>query len=197
MIEGEYGYRAQCAYPESLWLLPPARIGGQDKTTLDEKTVGLAHDLLIVRRSRYRTTVGYASHDHDLTELLGSDELGWFFSWRLTPWGGDCLARAFGESGLATTAFPTVSGRPAPLDRTPTRGDGRPTLERTTAGAPPLGSGVRPDSRRPDRDDLADRVHANQPGRRYVARTVAHHHRVLEQALRFAVERWYPQGRAV
>lgn len=109
MIEGEYGYRAQCAYPESLWLLPPARIGGQDKTTLDEKTVGLAHDLLIVRRSRYRTTVGYASHDHDLTELLGSDELGWFFSWRLTPWGGDCLARAFGESGLATTAFPTVA----------------------------------------------------------------------------------------
>ena len=198
VIEGEYGYRAQYAYPETLWLLPPARIGGQDKTTLDEKTVNLAHDLLVVLRSRYRTTVGYASHDHGLTELLGSDELGWFFSWRLTPWGGDRLARALGEIGLATTALPTVAdalhlwvknrqavtGDPHWNERQLVRHHlvpafGRIPIDQTTTISRVAYTPTSPST-----------------GKRYAARTVAHHRRVLEQAISFAAERWFPQQQA-
>ena len=36
VIEGTWGYRAQHGYPETLWLLPPARIGGADPTVINE-----------------------------------------------------------------------------------------------------------------------------------------------------------------
>jgi hypothetical protein len=108
VIEGQYGYRAGHAYPERLWLLPPARIGGKDKTALDEATVDLAADLLVVLRHRYGVPVGYADHDLNVSQLARTEETGWFFSWRLTASGGDRLADALAERGAPTVALPTV-----------------------------------------------------------------------------------------
>lgn len=109
VIEGTWGYRAQYAYPEALWLLPPARIGGADKTVVDEQTVALAHDLLVAMRNRYRVPVGYANHDAAVSELVPGEETGWFFSWRLSPSGGDRFASALGDIGQPDVGLPTVA----------------------------------------------------------------------------------------
>jgi len=108
VIEGTWGYRAQHAYPEALWLLPPARIGGADKHAISEETVALAHDLLVAMRSRYRVPVGYADYDDAVNDLIRRDETGWFFTWRLSSAGRDRLAHALGETGQPGIGLPTV-----------------------------------------------------------------------------------------
>lgn len=108
VIEGTWGYRAQHAYPEMLWLLPPARLGGADKTAISDETVTLARDLLIALRDRYGCPVGYAGHGAEVSRLLGLDETGWFFSWRLSASGSDRFGRMLGDVGLPTVALPTI-----------------------------------------------------------------------------------------
>jgi hypothetical protein len=192
VIEGAYGYRAQYAYPETIWLLPPARVGGEDKTVIDEKTVALATDLLVALRGRYRWQVGYATHDPDVARLVASDETGWFFSWRLNAWGADRFARALGEIGLPSVGLPTVAdalrlwlenrraarGNALWMDNQLVREHLRPAF-----GHIPI-----------DQSATLSRVEytpiSRSSGRPYASRTVARHLAVLEQAIKLAAERW-------
>ena len=104
-IEGTRGYRAQYAYPASLWILPPAVFGSDDLAPAAE----LMGDLIHALRSRYGVAVGYAGHSPEWNALITRPSVGPFFSWRLHRGGGDTLAEAVGELALPSDKLPTVS----------------------------------------------------------------------------------------
>jgi len=190
IVEGTWGYRAQYAYPEQLWLLPPARIGGGDKSAIEEATAVHAHDLLVVLRHRYRVPVGYADQDTEVSKLLGLDELGWFFSWRLAASGADRLGRILRTIGRPTADLPTV--RDALKLWLASRGGGswddHLLVERYLA--PTFGHVPA------DRPELVDAIPYAPVSRAsklpYKPRTVVRHRRAVEKALALAAERWLP-----
>ncbi len=189
VIEGSFGYRAQYAYPERLWLLPPARVGGEDKTRIDERTVVTAGDLLVTLRHRYCVPVGYAAHDSAAADLLAGDEVGWFYSWRLTATGKDRFERQLGEIGRPATALPTVDDAldlwlaNHPHDRSRRDREHVRRHLRPAFGHIPI-----------DQPDQIDQIHyaptSTKRGQLYGSRTIARHRSILRQAITLAGERW-------
>jgi hypothetical protein len=189
VIEGTFGYRAQYAYPERLWLLPPALVGGEDKTRVEETTVSAARDLLVTLRHRYRVPVGYAGHDPKTAALLAGEETGWFYVWRLTASGKDRFGSALGEIGQPTLALPTVRdalelwlaarpGGPSGDDRELVCQYLAPAFGHIPIDQPDLGRGV------------AYAPVSRVSGKPFAARTLARHRRIIEHALELAQERW-------
>lgn len=186
VIEGTHGYRAQYAYPERLWLLPPARIGGSDKATVQPWLLEQARDLLIVLRHRYRCPVGYAEHDLEITRLLQLDELGWFFSWRLSHSGADRLGRALGQAAEPTTKLPTISDAlKLWLESRPSSHDDKQIVRHLTPAFGPL-----PVDHTADLGQIHYRPVSHCTGKQFVPRTVARHRRILPDAIDFAHQQW-------
>ena len=188
VVEGRYGYRAQHAYPEQLWLLPPARLGGDHgEHGCVESSIALARDLLVVLRRRYRCPVGYAGNDREVTRLIQRGEVGWFFSWRLSSTGHDCFDDALGDHGQSVTALPTVTDA-LQLWLEQSNGN-RASAERVVRHLAPA-FGTIPIDRR---GDIARVTYApvNAATRRpLVPRTIRHHYNVLNDALALADLRW-------
>ena len=189
VIEGTWGYRAQHGYPERLWLLPPARIGGADPAVISETTITLARDLLVTLRHRYHCPVGYAAQGTDAGGLLGCNELGWFFSWRLSATGADRLGRALGKTGDQSVGSPTVD---AALELwlevhrdNGSYNDRRHIREHIAHAFGHIEI---------DRPDLIDAIDyqpiSRTTGKPYRSRTVAHHRNLVRQAMGLARERW-------
>jgi hypothetical protein len=106
VIEGTRGYRAKCAYPQSLWLLPPAVFGPDDLARAAE----LAVDLIPAMPSRYGVPVGYIGHGPEWNSLTLRASVGPFLRrWRSDNAGADALGDAIGAVGLPSDRLPTVA----------------------------------------------------------------------------------------
>jgi hypothetical protein len=122
--------------------------------------------------------------------LLGLDELGWFFSWRLAPAGGDRLGRILRTIGRPTTDLPTV-------------GDALKLWLESRNGGSWDDRNVVSDHLVPafghisiDRPELVDPIPYAPISRAsklpYKPRTIARHRRIVGRALVLAADRWLP-----
>ena len=105
VVEGTTGYRAQYAYPQSLWLLPPAVFGPEELGRAAER----AEDLIPALRSRYGIPVGYIGHSPEWNRLTLRPSVGPFFRWRFDNAGADALGEAIGPVGLPSDRLPNVA----------------------------------------------------------------------------------------
>ena len=104
MVEGTHGYRAEYAYPDALWVLPPAMFGREDIGQASE----LLPDLIRAMRSRYGVRVGYTGHAPEWNALITRPSVGPFFAWRFDRSGGDLLYESLGDLGQPWNQLPTV-----------------------------------------------------------------------------------------
>ncbi len=104
IVEGTHGYRAEYAYPDALWVLPPAILGREDIAQTSE----LLPDLIRAMRSRYGVRVGYAGHAPEWNALITRPSVGPFFAWRFDRSGGDLLYESLGDLGQPSNQLPTV-----------------------------------------------------------------------------------------